>query len=179
MKITRNQCRAALVVFVVAAMPVGLAAQEEILKNVSPNVRALRSLQQPLLMFSVGPFNNPIVQMTSPDAQALQMLNEAASAAASELRSAIDLLAVYDSLRCEPDRAMLKPLLKDRLRLYSRLLALDAEKASLPLGPPTMITVPATSKRALKLHDDVMAAKNKLDEIGAAVSDETSTSSGH
>jgi hypothetical protein len=64
---------------------------------------------------------------------------------------------------------MLKPLLDDRLRLYSRLLGFDAEKAALPLGPPSVITLPATSKKALKLRDDIVAAKNKLDEIASSM----------
>lgn len=119
-------------------------------------------------MFGLSPFDNPVMQMTSPDSQALQMLNEAASSAASELRAAIDLLAVYDNVQCDPDRAMLKPLLEDRLRLYSRLLGFDAEKAALPLGPPSIIKAPATSKKALKLRD-LMAAKSKLDEIAASL----------
>ncbi len=169
MKNLSTPVRAALMVVVLATMSMGLAAQEEVLTNVSPNVRALRTLREPLQMFSLGPFDNPLTQMTSPDSQALQMLNEAASNAASELRAAIDLLAVYDNMQCDPDRAMLKPLLEDRLRLYSRLLGFDAEKAALPLGPPSVIKVPATSKKALKLRDDLTAAKNKLDEITASL----------
>lgn len=166
MKITR--CRY-LLVAILTIIPIGLTAQEDVLNNVSPNVRALRTLRTPLQMFSFGPFDNPITRMTSPDSQALQMLDDAARSAASELRGAIDLLAVYDNMQCDADRAMLKPLLEDRLRLYSRLLGFDAEQAAAPLGPPSIIKDPATSKRALKLRDDLMAAKNKLDEITASI----------
>jgi hypothetical protein len=149
-------------------MPMELAAQEDVLNNISPNVRALRTLREPLQMFSLGPFDNPVMQMTSPDSQALQMLDEAASSAASELRAAIDLLAVYENLQCDTDRAILKPLLDDRLRLYSRLLGFDVEKASFPLNTPNAVKEQATSKKALKLHDDLVAAKNKLGEIAVS-----------
>lgn len=168
MKISRTLCGAVLVMAVLA-MTAGLAAQEEVLSNVSPNVRALRSLREPLQMFGTNLSDNPIAQATSPDSQALETLHDAASDAASELGSVIDLLAIYDNMQCDADRAMLKPLLEDRLRLYSRLLGFDAEKAILPLGPPNIVKLPATTKKALKLHDDVMAAKNKLDEITASV----------
>jgi len=93
MKITRSQCRAALVVsvvvntFVLATVPIRLSAQEDVLKSASPDVRALRSLREPLQMFGVGPFNGAIEQATSPDSQALQILNEAAGSGASELRA--------------------------------------------------------------------------------------------
>lgn len=148
-----------------ARLPMRLDAQENVLKSSNPDLLALRSQREAL---ALGPFDNPISQMASPDAQVLGMLDEAASSAESELRATIDLLAVYENLQCGPDRAMVKPLLEDRLRLYSRLLSLNAEKAALPLGTPTIIKLQATSKKALKLHDDLLAAKTKLDAIAAS-----------
>jgi hypothetical protein len=65
-------------------------------------------------------------------------------------------------MQCGPDRAIVKLLLDDRLRLYSRLLGLNAEGAAIPIGHTSL---PATSKKALKLHDDLLAAKNRLDSI--------------
>ena len=69
-------------------------------------------------------------------------------------------------MKCNRDRTLLKPLLEDRLRLYSRLLDLDAEKAAIPLG---LAKQPATTKSALQLRDDLKAAKNKLDAIAASL----------
>jgi len=152
-----------------AAFPLRLDAQEDVLQSSNPDLRALRSQREALLMLGVGPFDNPIESVTSPDAQALGILDEAASSAESELRAVIDLLAVYENVQCGPDRAMVKPLLEDRLRLYSRSLGFNAEKAALPLGPPSIIKLPATSKKALKLHDDLLAAKNKLDAIASSL----------
>ena len=171
MKVTRKQLisvlMAAASLFV--TIPLRLVAQEDVLKLSGPDVQALRSLREPLQMFGLNPFDNPITQATSPDSQALQMLNEAASSGASELGAMIDLLAVYDNLQCAPDRATLKPLLVDRLHLNSRLLGLGAQKAALPLGPPSIITLQTTSKKALKLHDDLLAAKTKLDTIASSL----------
>ena len=168
MRMTRDRFKAVLVAVALAIVPIELAAQEEVLVTVGPNVRALRALQEPLQMFNFAS-NDIIEQVTSPDAQALQMLNAAASGAASELRAAIDLLAVYENLQCDADRAMLKPLLDDRLPLYSRLLGIHVESATLPLSTPNAITQQATGKKALKLRDELLAAKNKLDEIIASL----------
>lgn len=140
-----------------------LDAQENVLQSSNPDLLALRSQREALLAL---PFDNPVARITSPDAQALGLLDEAESSGESELRAVIDLLAVYENLQCGPDRAMVKALLEDRLRLYSRLLGLNAEKAALPLG---IIKLEATRKKALKLHDDLLAAKNKLDAIAASL----------
>ena len=148
-----------------ARLPMRLDAQENVLKSSNPDLLALRSQREAF----VGPFDDPMARITSPDAQALGMLDEAGSSAESELRAVIDLLAVYENLQCGPDRAMVKPLLEDRLRLYSRLLSLNAEKAALPLGPPSIIKLQATRKKALKLHDDLQAAKIKLDAIAGSL----------
>ncbi len=154
-----------------ATFPTRLHAQEEVLQSPSdPDLRALRSLREALQFFSFGgPFDNPIEQVTSPDSRALQILNDVASSGASELRAIIDLLAVFDNMQCGPDRAIVKPLLEDRLRMYSRLLNIEAEKAVIPLGPRSTIQLPATTKKALKLRDDLLAAKNKLDGIAASL----------
>jgi hypothetical protein len=43
----------------------------------------------------------------------------------------------------------------------------NVEKAGLPLSTPNAVKQQTTSKAALKLRDDLVAAKNKLDEITA------------
>jgi hypothetical protein len=93
-------------------------------------------------------------------------LNETASRGADYLRAIADLLAVYKNLESDTDRTMVKPLLEDRLRLYSRLLGLGAERAAIPLG---FANQQATTKEALELRDDLLAAKNKLDAIAASL----------
>ncbi len=130
-----------------------------------PALRALISQRNDLQMFSLGPFDFAD-QLTSPDADALRMLNEWASSGADRLRAITDLLSVYDNMQCEADRAMLKPLLEDRLHLYSRLLNLNAEGAAMPLS---IIKLPANTKKALKLRDDLKTAKNELDAIAASL----------
>jgi hypothetical protein len=175
MKINSSLRRALLVVLAVlgtallATFPVRLNAQEDVLQSLDPDLRALREQLRALRTFSWGPFDNPITRITSPDSQALEILDDAQRSGASELRAVIDLLAVYDNMQCGPDRATVKSLLEDRLRLYSRLIGSDAEGAALPLSPPNIIKLPDTGKRALKLHDDLLAAKNRLDAIAASL----------
>ncbi len=76
---------------------------------------------------------------------------------------------MYDSIQCGPDRVMMKPLLEDRLRLYSRLLDLSAQQASLPLTTPGAVKLQATTQRALELRDDLRAAKSKVDAAADAL----------
>jgi hypothetical protein len=145
--------------------PVWLNAQEEVLKAPSDSdLQALRSMREPLQMFGLGP-----LPLMSADSQALQALNDAASGGADDLRAIIDLVAVYDNMQCASDRAIIKPLLEDRLHLYARLLGIEAEKAALPLGPPSIIKLPETAKAALAVRDELVAAKNKLDAIAASL----------
>jgi hypothetical protein len=101
----------------------------------------------------------------SPDGEALKILEQAASSCQGELRAATDLLSVYENLKCDTDRAMLKPLLQDRLRLYSRILDLDAQSAALPLGHMQA----GNEKAALALRDTLRDAKVKLDEVAASL----------
>jgi len=165
-----TSCKTALVTLAVAlfaTFPFRLGAQEDVLPSSDPNLTALRAQRSALVSFD--PFDSRISHVMSPDAQALGMLDDAESSASDELRAVIDLLAVYENVQCEADRAKLKPLLKDRLHLYSDLLGSEAEKAAMPLGPPSIVSLPATSKKALKLHDDLIAAKNRLDVIAASL----------
>jgi len=139
------------------------AAQEDVLQAQSDtDLSALRAQEKAFQAFGLDPFDGPVERQMSPDAQALQILDDAAGSAASNLRAVTDLLAIYDNMQCGPDRATVKLLLDDRLRLYSRLLGLNAESAAIPIGHTSL---PATSKKALKLHDDLLAAKNRLDSI--------------
>jgi hypothetical protein len=45
-------------------------------------------------------------------------------------------------------------------------LGFEAEKAAIPIGYTNR---PATAKRALRLRDDILAAKNKVDAIAASL----------
>ena len=76
--------------------------------------------------------------------------------------AATDLVAIYDNMQCQADRATVKQLLDDRLRMYARLMELSAEQAAIPIGHTRL---PETSTRALKLHDDLLAAKDRLGSI--------------
>lgn len=146
----------------------GLAGQEiDLLPHSSPDVRALYAAQSALRTSTWNLFDPiKVLQQRSPDSDKLLLLDETASSGADSLRSIADLLAVYENLQCEADRAMMRPLLKDRLRLFVRLLGLDAERAAIPLG---VANQPATTKRALKLRDDLLAAKNRIDAIAASL----------
>ena len=171
MKIKSSLRRASLVApamlgaALLAAFPLRPAAQEDVLLSSNPDLRALRSQRTALEAFHLF----PRLYATSPDGQALKVLDEAASSAQGELRAAIDLLAVYESLQCEPDRSIVRPLLDDRLRLYSLLLDGDAKMAAGPLGIPGALKLSENRRDAAKLRDDLLAAKNKLDLIAASL----------
>lgn len=104
---------------------------------------------------------------TGTDEQANEVLDEAVSESADELRSVTDLIVIYQNLKCDEDRSLIKPLVQDRIRMYSRMLGTDAEKAVIPVNVAGVLA--ETTKRALQLHDELMAAKGKLDEVGATL----------
>lgn len=158
---------ALLIAFIVNAFLVHVGGQEYPLPKMSPELRALTDASSALLMSSMSAWDPAkIDQHSSPDAMKLETLDQAATSASGDLRAIADLLSVYENLQSETDRTTVKPLLDDRLRLYSRLLGFEAEKAALPLGSANQ---PATTKRALKLRDDILAAKAKLDSIAASL----------
>jgi hypothetical protein len=148
-------------------IPLRLGGQEQnLLPHLSPAVLALYAAHSSFINLG-NPFDPlKISEIGSPDAGKTKILDEAESNAADYLRAAADLVAIYENLQSEADRSIVKPLLIDRLRLYSRLLGIDSEKAAIPLGQANK---PATTKRALKLRDDILAAKNKVDAIAASL----------
>jgi hypothetical protein len=140
-----------------------LLAQEDVLHApTDTDLQALRAELKNLQMSSVAPLDSPIEHATSPDAQALQILDDASGKAIDSLRAVTDLLAIYDNMQCQSDRATVKQLLDDRLRMYSRLLELEPDQAAIPIGHTSLH---ATSTKALKLHDDLIAAKNRVASI--------------
>lgn len=155
------------VITVFSAFPMQLDAQEDVLPTSDPNIRALRKQREALL--SLNPMDSPISRATSPDVQALEILDEAASSSEHQLRSVIDLLVIYENLKCEADRTIVSPLLQDRVHLSSRMLGLDAERAAIPLNTPGSFKLPETGQKALKLRDQLLAAKDKLDSIAGSL----------
>jgi hypothetical protein len=137
------------------------AAQDVELQAASADLKAVIAQQGKIVEFSISPAIL-IFGASSPDAAALSTLNDAATGAAGELRASIDLYSVYENLKCESDKTIVKPLLEDRLRMYARLLDIEAEKAAVPIG---VAKQQSTTKQALQLRDDIKLAKNKIDAL--------------
>jgi hypothetical protein len=113
-----------------------------------------------------NPFRDPIAEAFSPDSRKIDLLDQAESFGQDYIRAAADLLNVYENLHCESDLVMMKPLLIDRLQLSSQLLSIDAQRPTILLGQKNL---PAITERALKLRDDLLAAKSKVDAIAASL----------
>jgi hypothetical protein len=79
-----------------------------------------------------------------------------------ELDATGAFLAVYDKMQCEPDRAVAKAALKNRLAFYSGLLGMHADGIA---GYLTLTKLPATAQAGFRLRDDLRVAKRKLDAI--------------
>jgi hypothetical protein len=171
----KNLKKAALSVIVVAAacLATPLGGQNVVLKSDSDqNLAALLAARDRLLSYGAD-FQLLRTSTTPADSAAQQMLNDAASSGADYLRSITDLLGLYDNLRYSADRALMKPLLKDRLRLYSHLLGLAAAQ-SLPMTTQRNIRLGAVSVGAnayrapmfihdAQLYNELRAAKNRVD----------------
>jgi hypothetical protein len=161
-------CRAliSLVAGVIALSPTILLGQDVDLPPRSAELEALIETQKDLQTYGLDPISMASQLPGSPDADSSQMLSDAAHGSASELRAITDLLAIYENLKCDADRALLRPLLSDRLHLYSRLIDLDAERAAVPLGlnqPPTI------TKKALELRDELKAAEGRLNAVAVSL----------
>ncbi|HVB98101.1 MAG TPA: hypothetical protein VNJ12_02055 [Candidatus Dormibacteraeota bacterium] len=168
MRSLRGSSLFALAVLGAVLLAAPLGGQNVELKSESdPNLGAIIAARNALQGYGTSPFNFPD-RLTSPDSAALQALDQAANSGAIYLRATADLLGVYDNMQCARDRATMKPLLEDRLRLYSRLLDLDAQSASIPLTTPGFVKLGSTTKLALQLRDDLLAAKNRLDTVAAS-----------
>jgi len=162
----RHRALISLAAGLIALFPTAFLGQNVDLPPQSADLRALVETERNLQMYALDPISMANQLPGSPDAEALQMLGDAAHGSANELRAVTDLLAIYENMKCDTDRALLKPLLLDRLHLYSRLIDLEAEKAAIPLGlkqPPTV------TKNALQLRDDLKAAKNRLDAVAVSL----------
>ena len=137
------------------------------LPKMSQNVRALTDIQTALLEpLDTRTAAEAVEQRHSRDGEKLEILNEATDMATDLLMAITDLLSVYENLESEKDRTIVKPFLQNRLRAYSHLLNLVIKKAAIPLGSDSQL---ATTERALKLRDELMAAKRKLDSIAASL----------
>ena len=155
-----------LTLLALSAAPV--VAQNVVLTSDSDsNLAALIAAHHDILNISLS--FNPLTMVMSQDSTVLQSLSGTASAAESSLRAVTDLLGVYDNLHDGQDKAMMRPLLDDRLRLYSLLLDADAQKASLPLTIPGAVKEQATNKSALELRDALRSAKAKVDAAVASL----------
>lgn len=146
-------------------LPTVLGGQEVELPVQDAALRALVAQRSDLQMYGLGPLDFAD-QVSSPDSQALGILNQASSGGADRLRAVTDLLSVYQNLQCDTDRTIMKPMLLDRLHLYSRLLDLDTERAAIPLG---MMKLPTNTKKALKLRDSLVAAKKAVDAVAISL----------
>jgi hypothetical protein len=80
------------------------AAQEDVLQAQSDtDLSALRAQEKAFQMFGLDPFDGPVERQTSPDVQALQILDDMAGSAASvALHKYVDLLmsVTYSARLC-------------------------------------------------------------------------------
>jgi hypothetical protein len=157
-----RNARTAIVAVGVTLLTAPVVGQDVELKSESDgNLTALLAARHKLQTYALS--FDPVETATSPDSVDLQVLDDATMSGENYVRAVTDLLGVYDNLQCAADRAMMKPLLEDRLRLYSGLLETDARQAALPLTTPGAVKLQATSQRALELIDELRGVKSRVD----------------
>jgi hypothetical protein len=91
-------------------------------------------------------------------------INNTAQQAVMGLDATVWFLTVYNNMQCDPDRAVAKGILKNRLGLYAHLLDIEAGQVA---GWLAFTQLPVTAQTGLKIKDDLRAAKGKLDDLVA------------
>ena len=140
---------------------VGIVGGITLTHDADQNLTALRKAEAAVSSFELG---DALAIAQSPDAEPLRAINEAAHNGEDHLRSITDLLGVYDNLQSEQDRLVMRPLLADRLKLYSVLLANGSRDLEpyISLNPAKLAT---TVMRAQRLREALFAAKARLDAV--------------
>ena len=100
------------------------------------------------------------------DLQAVQFLDSVATTAEDRIHAAKAMLSMYDNISCKPDRARVRPILKEQLDMYSWMMDHEADRTA---GFLQFAKVPAAAQLGLRMKDDLRAAKNKLDEIATSL----------
>jgi hypothetical protein len=103
-----------------------------------------------------------------PDADTLRELAQTARRGAADLRAVTDLLMVYDHIEGAADRETVKPLLEDRLRLYSGQLN-DEAAAAARLANGSASLQPATKKKVSDVQSGLLSAESKLIALSASL----------
>jgi len=100
------------------------------------------------------------------DQHQLLNLDSTVEEALLQVDATIGFLQVYYRMQCEPDRAIAKAALQNRIERYSQLLDLQATGVSrqLPLA-----TLPAVAQAGARLRDDLRATKDRLDSIAVSL----------
>jgi hypothetical protein len=91
-------------------------------------------------------------------------INNTAQQAVMGLDATVWFLTVYNNMQCDPDRAVAKGILTNRLGLYAHLLDIEAGQVA---GWLAFAKLPVTAQTGLKIKDDLRAAKGKLDDLVA------------
>ena len=96
---------------------------------------------------------------------ALQIANEAEKAYIG-LDAIFYFLAIRGRMQCDQDRTVAKEIIKNSLEENSQRLENETGKMS---GPLRVITSPEAKRMSTQIRDELLAAKQKLDQIAASL----------
>jgi len=162
-RIASSVAVAILGLFLMAPVPTRLGQDVE-----SRSQTDLRDLtdKKKALMNDLTDFETMAKSLQGTEFDTVMQFDQKAEQAVMHLDATIWFLAVYDKMQCEPDRAVAKAALKNRLGFYSHLLDILAEQTT---GYLVFAKLPATAQAGSRTRDELRAAKNKLDAIASSL----------
>jgi len=106
------------------------------------------------------------LEKTFPDDYTLGVYEDTAYLASISMLDADLAVDMYDRIYCESDRKNVRPVLKSLLDFYTLRIDHGAARVSMLA---LMAKTPGDVDLATRFHDDLIAAKTKLDKISASI----------
>src|SRR5580700_12825 len=130
-----------------------------------PNPHDLTKLEQSFSNYSKD-FREMLKATQGEGFEIVNDLDHTATTAEDRLGAAGAMLKMYDNISCNSDRAMVKPILKRELAMYSWLFDQETGRTA---GALTFVKVPAAAQMGLQMKDELRDAKEKLTAIAASL----------
>lgn len=148
----------------VAMFPPALGSQQKE-SQAQKDIRELKAINTALAKESVE-LGKASQSAKGMELEAVRDLTETVAEAGMEIDNTVWFLDTYDKMQCEPDRAVAKATLQNRLKLNTTLLGAQVYQID---GALALAESPATTQSGKRIQEQVKAAEAKLKQIAAGL----------